>query len=86
MTATPATAIAIATQVRRLTGSPRNDPIAAARIGASAWKKRTFATDAWFSATRNEPEDNASNTTIATPPRPIARNARTTPPRSVSAT
>ena len=75
MTATPATAIAIAIHVRRLTGSPRNNPIAAARMGASAWKNSTFATDAWFSATRNEPEASATRTATAMPPRPIARNA-----------
>jgi hypothetical protein len=86
MTATPATAIPIASHVLRATGSPRNDPIAAARIGASAWKKSTFATEAWFSATRNEPEESASRTTIAIPPRPVARNACASPPRSDSVT
>jgi hypothetical protein len=85
MTATPATATAIAIHVRRAIGSPISVPSAAARIGARACMKSTFATDAWFRATRNDAEESASRATTATPPRPIARKARSSPPRSVTA-
>ena len=47
--------------------------------------KRMFATDAWFSAIRNEPDEIAISAAIARPPRPIARNARATAPRSAIA-
>src|SRR5581483_9870373 len=56
ITAPPATATAIAAQVRRATGSPSSVPSAAAKIGARACQKSTFATDAWFSATKNAAE------------------------------
>ncbi len=46
ITATPVSATTIASHVRRETGSPSMVPSAAAMIGASAWKKRTFATGA----------------------------------------
>ena len=44
--------------------------------------KRTFATEAWLSATKNDAEEIASSAAIASPARPIARNACTTRPRS----
>ena len=46
ISATPPIATAIATQVRRLTGSPTSIPNTAASTGASACMKRMFATDA----------------------------------------
>src|SRR5581483_8767031 len=85
ITATPPTAIAIATQVRRETGSPSTVPSAAAKIGASACQKRTFATDAWFSATKNAADEAAAHTARPRPPKPIARNDRSHCDRSVSA-
>ena len=83
--ATPPRAIVIASHVRRDTASPSSIPSTAARSGASACMKRMFATDAWFSAIRNEPDEIAINAAIARPPRPIARNARTSAPRSAIA-
>ena len=38
--------------------------------------KRTFATDAWFSAMMNEPDEIAISAATASPARPTARNAR----------
>ena len=78
MSATPASAIAIASQVRRETGSPNSIPSAAARSGASACMKRMLATEAWFSATMNEPDEIAISAATTRPPRPTARNARAT--------
>src|SRR5712692_6348222 len=83
---TPARATTMASQVRRETGSPNTVPSTAARIGASACMKRTLATDEWFSATMNEPEEIAISAAIASPPRPTDRNARSTAPCSATAT
>ena len=84
--ATPRTATAIATHVRRATGSPSAVPNAAARIGAIACMKSTFATEEWFSAVMKEPEEIAISAAIASPPRPVARNASTSAPRSTTVT
>jgi hypothetical protein len=60
ITPTPSSATSIATDVRRLTGSPSSArPSSAASTGAIDWMKSTCATEAWFSATMNAPEATA---------------------------
>ena len=85
ISATPPIATAIASHVRRLTGSPTSIPKTAARTGASACMKRMFATEAWFNATMNEPDETAINAATASPARPTAWKARNTAPRSTTA-
>jgi hypothetical protein len=85
ITPTPVSAIAIESQVRRITGSPTSIPSAAARSGASASMKRMFATLEWLSATMKVPDEIAISPAIASPPRPIALNASPSPPRSATA-
>jgi hypothetical protein len=46
----------------------------------------TWATDAWFRATMNAPEDTARQTANQMPARPTDRQAATTRPRSATAT
>ena len=48
--------------------------------------KSTFATVVWLSATMNAPDETAISAAIARPAPPIARNARSTAPRSATAT
>ncbi len=86
ITANPATATPIAAQVRGRTGSPASSPSSAAASGASAWITITSATGASLSAVRNEIEDTAISTVTSRPARPVARNARSTRPRSATAT
>ncbi len=84
---TPASAIAIATPVRRDTDSrSAAHAISAAAIGATACMKSTFATVVWLSATMNVPDAIAVQTATASSARPIEVNALTTRPRFVSAT
>ena len=61
-------------------------PSSAAIIGAAACMKRTFATVVWFRARRKVPDEIARKTAIATPDRPIDRNAATVPRRSMTTT
>ena len=87
MRPTPPSATSIATAVRRETGSrSASQAITAAAIGDTACMKRTFATVVWLSATMNDPEAIAVQTATARPARPIEVNARTTLPRSETAT
>ncbi len=55
-------------------------------IGASAWKKSTFAMVVWLSAVMNDAEEIAISAATASPGRPMARNARHGLPRSTTAT
>ena len=80
ITATPATATAIASHVRRPTRSPTSIPKTAASTGARPCRKSTFATEVWFSAAMNEPDETAISAAIARPARPIARKEATTRP------
>ena len=83
ITATPPIATIMAIHVRRLTRSPRATPARiAAATGASAWRKRTFATVVSFSATMKLPEATAVMSAKTSPARPIERNA----PHDVAAT
>ena len=73
---TPRSATTIARQARRVIASrSANHAINAAPIGAAAWRKKTFATVAWLSATMNDPEATAVQTATARPAAPIERKA-----------
>jgi drug/metabolite transporter (DMT)-like permease len=86
ITAKPATATPIAAQVRGRTGSPARRPSSAAASGTSAWMTRTLATEVSCSAVTNEPDETAISAAIDNPGRPVARKARTSWPRSATAT
>jgi hypothetical protein len=68
------------------TCSPTSVPSAAANTGPIARTKSTFATDVWFSAMMNVPDDTAVIAAKAMPARPMTRNAPTTWPRSETET
>jgi hypothetical protein len=86
MTAKPATATPIAAQVLGRTGSPASRPSSAAASGTSAWMTRTFATVVSCSAVTNEPDETAIRAATASPGLPVARKARSSCPRSATAT
>src|SRR3954447_20628188 len=87
MSATPATATAIATPVRALTGSRSAiHASSAASTGAIAWMNSTCATVVWWSATMNDPDAVATHAANAIPARPTERLASTTRPCSLIAT
>jgi hypothetical protein len=87
ITPTPASAIAIASPDLAVILSPRaTQASSAAAIGETAWRKRTFATAAWFSATMNEPDAIAVQTATPRPAGPIERNAPIVPRRFRTAT
>ena len=86
ITAKPPAATPIAAQVLRRTGSPASRPSSAAVSGTSAWMTMTSATGASLSAVMNDPEETVISTATASPGRPMARKARTTRPRSATAT
>ena len=68
ISATPPSAIAIASMLRRPTGSPSSTRAStAASTGEIAWMKSTRATVVWFSAAMNAPDAVARQTREADP-------------------
>ncbi len=87
ISATPASASAIATTVRRVMGSPSMTRASrAASTGATARMNSTRATLVWLSAAMKHDEAIATHSATAMPGSPTERNASTTLPRSTTAT
>ena len=82
MIPTPHSATSIAPHARRLIGSPSVIRASrAAAMGDAAWRKSTFATLVWLSATMKEPDAMPVEAAKARPAHPIVRNARHASPR-----
>ena len=87
ISATPASASAIARTVRRVIGSPSvTRASSAANTGATARMNRTRATLVWLSAAMKLADAVATHSATATPATPTDLNACSTRPRSTTAT
>ena len=86
ITAKPATATPIAAQVRGRTGSPARRAEQRGRQRDQRLDDHDVGDRGVVSAVTNEPDETVISAATASPGRPVARKARTTWPRSATAT